>query len=355
MSSPAGPLRRRTRRTCHSDPIIDDGVRWVPPSCFGAGGTVLGVTASMGPRVAAFLDGLDAGQRRRATAAFDTPDHRQWTYLPGARPGLRLADMTVDQRAEALSLLDHACSAAGAMTTRAVIDLDLIRRRLGGERNADGDEYWVRVLGDPRGIGPWAWRVNGHHLAVHVTVVGDEMAVTPQFFGAEPAVVREGPHRGLRILPAEEELARTLLARLDPAQRAAAIVADVAPDDILTRRDPVADPAVIPAGLPWSRLTGAQRAALGRLIRVYFDRAPAEVADAAWDAAVDAGLEGVEFSWAGPLESGEGHYYAVRGPTFLVEYDNTQDDANHIHSVWRDLQRDWGYDLLGEHYAHSHH
>jgi len=145
-----------------------------------------------------------------------------------------------------------------------------------------------------------------------------------------------------------------LLARLDRSQRAAAIVADVAPDDILTRHDPIADPAVIPAGVPWSRLAGSQHAALGRLIRLYFDRASAEVADAAWTAAVDAGLEAVEFSWAGPLELGEGHYYAVRGPTFLVEYDNTQDDANHIHSVWRDLRRDWGRDLLGEHYAHAH-
>jgi Protein of unknown function (DUF3500) len=319
-----------------------------------ARGYFLGVPANMGPQVVAFLDGLDAEQQRRATAAFDTPDHRHWTYLPGDRPGLRLADMTTDQREEVLSLLDHACSAAGAMTTRAVIDLDLIRRRLDGEPDADDDEYWVRVLGDPRGGDPWAWRLNGHHLAIHLTVVGDDVAATPQFFGAEPAVVPAGPHRGLRILPAEEELARTLMARLDESQRAAAIFAEVAPDDILTRRDPIADPAVIPAGVPWSQLTGPQHAALERLIRVYFDRASTEVADGAWAAAVDAGLDAIEFSWAGPVEPGEGHYYAVRGPTFLVEYDNTQDDANHIHSVWRDLRRDWGSDLLGEHYAEAH-
>jgi hypothetical protein len=308
----------------------------------------------MGRRVAAFLDGLDGHQRRRATAAFDTPDHRHWTYLPGSRPGLRLADMTADQREEALALLDDACSGAGAMTARAIIDLDLIRRRLGGERDADDDQYWVRVLGDPRGDGPWAWRLNGHHLAIHMTVVVDEVAATPQFFGAEPAVVSDGPHRGLRVLPAEEELARALLARLDPSQRALAIAADIAPDDILTRHDPVADPTVIPAGVPWSRLTAAQQAALGRLVRLYFDRAAAAVADAAWSDAVDAGLDAVQFTWAGAVERGQGHYYAVRGPTFLIEYDNTQDDANHIHSVWRDLRRDWAGDLLGEHYVDAH-
>jgi hypothetical protein len=267
---------------------------------------------------------------------------------------VRLADLGSGQRQEVWSLLDHACSAAGAMTARAIMDLDRVRRRLGGEGDADDDEYWVRVLGDPRGVGPWAWRLNGHHLAVHVTVVGEKVAFTPQFFGAEPAVVPAGPQRGLRVLPAEEELARTLLARLDSAQRAAAIVAEVAPDDILTRRDPIADPAVIPAGVAWARLDGAQQAALGRLIRLYFDRAPVPVADAAWAAVVDAGVDGVEFSWAGPVERGEGHYYAVRGRTFLIEYDNTQDDANHIHSVWRDLQRDWGDDLLAEHYADAH-
>ena len=308
----------------------------------------------MGAHVGEFLDGLDVEQRRRATAEFDAPDHRTWTYLPGGRPGLRLADMTAAQREEVLSLLDLACSAAGALTARAVIDLDLIRRRLDGEPDANDDAYWVRVLGDPRGDGPWAWRVNGHHLAIHVTVVGDRIAATPQFFGAEPAVVPAGPHRGLRILPAEEELARSLLARLDPSERTAAIVADVAPDDILTRRDPIADAAVVPVGVPWSRLTSAQQAVLERLIRVYFDRAPVEVADAAWAAAVGAGLDRIAFSWAGPLERGQGHYYTVRGPTFLVEYDNTQDGANHIHSVWRDLRRDWGGDLLGEHYAHAH-
>ena len=317
-------------------------------------GTVVAMTQAMTARVRGFLDALDDLQRGRATGEFGTPDHRQWTYLPGERPGLGLAEMTAEQRESVLSILDLACGAAGAMTARAVIDLDLIRRRLDGEPRADDDRYWVRVLGDPRAAGPWAWRLNGHHLAIHVTVVGDEVAATPQFFGAEPAVVPAGPHRGLRTLPAEEELARTLLARLDQSQRAAAIVAEVAPDDILTRRDPIADPAIIPAGLPWSRLTGAQQAALGRLMRVYFDRAPAEVADAAWAAAVDAGLDAVEFSWAGQLEPGEGHYYAVRGPTFLVEYDNTQDDANHIHSVWRDLRRDWGRDLLGDHYVHAH-
>jgi Protein of unknown function (DUF3500) len=312
------------------------------------------MTHAMAARVAAFLGALDDGQRAQATTRFDASDHRQWTYLPGDRPGLKLADMTLEQRHVVLALLDVACGVAGAMTARAVIDLDLIRRRLDGEPAADDDRYWVRVLGDPRGGGPWAWRLNGHHLAIHVTVVGDEFTATPQFFGAEPATVPDGPHRGLRTLPGEEELARAVLARLDPPQRALAIVSEVAPNDIITRHDPIADPNAVPAGVAWSRLTGSQQAVLARLIRLYYDRAAMAVADAAWDAAVDAGLDAITFAWSGSQERGKGHYYAVRGPTFLLEYDNTQDDANHIHSVWRDLRRDWGGDLLAAHYTTAH-
>ena len=318
-------------------------------------GTVAPVTASMGARIAAFLDDLDAAQREQATVDFDIPDRKVWTYLPGDRPGLKLADLTVEQRDVALSLLELACSADGAMTARGIIDLDLIRRRLGGDPGASDDRYWFRVLGSPRGGGPWAWSVGGHHLAIHITAVGDEIAATPQFFGAEPAVVPDGPHRGLRTLPSEEELARAVLARLDASQRAAAVTSEVAPHDILTRHDPVADPTVVPQGVSYGQLDARQRDVLGRLIRLYFDRAPAAVADAAWGDAVDAGLDDVTFAWAGPLERGQGHYYAVRGPTFLLEYDNTQDDANHIHSVWRDLRRDWGDDLLAAHYAAEPH
>ncbi len=268
-----------------------------------------------------------------------------------------LAEMTADERDAALALLDVACSASGAMTSRAVIDLDRIRRGLsaGAEEPPTDDQYWIRVLGDPRGNGPWAWRINGHHLAVHITVVGAQIAATPQFFGAEPAVVPHGPHRGLRTLPNEEELARTVLARLDPAQRSRAITSVIAPDDIATRDDPVANPDVVPIGISYGALTAAQQDILGRLIRLYFDRAAPAIAAEAWHAAIDAGMNRVTFAWAGPVDRGHGHYYAVRGPTFLLEYDNTQDDANHIHSVWRDLRRDWGQDLLVAHYAAAHH
>jgi hypothetical protein len=263
--------------------------------------------------------------------------------------------MTPAQRDLALALLDTGCSAGGRRTARAVIELDMIRRELGGGTPEPGDDrFWFRVFGSPED-GAWAWRVNGHHLAVQVAVVGGDVAVTPSFFGSEPARVTSGPHAGLRVLTTEEDLARELLTGLDEDQRRAAVTSDTAPPDILTRHDPVADPAVIGRGIGHGDLGPDQQATLQRLVRHYFERTPQAPAQAAWADAVDAGLDEVRFAWAGGAHPGEGHYYSVLGPTFLLEYDNTQDDANHIHSVWRDLRNDWGDDLLARHYATSPH
>jgi hypothetical protein len=308
-----------------------------------------------------FLASLRPEQRAVATARFDVADHKAWTYLPGPRPGLSLAEMTSEQQAYALDLLDIGCSPMGVQTARAIMQLDGILRAIEQQGDKPGwerrhpEHYWIRVLGDPGGAEPWAWRINGHHLAVHLTIVEDSIAVTPQFFGANPARVPSGPHQGLRTLPGEEDLARNLLAALNTAQRKAAMTQAVAPDDILTRRDPVADPTVIPRGLAYGDMHDMQRDLLRRLIRLYFDHTTPDAANAAWKRAEDAGLETVAFTWAGSDRPGDPHYYAVLGPTFLLEYDNVQDGANHIHTVWRELGGDWGEDLLAAHYAAHRH
>ena len=313
------------------------------------------LTRRMADAASALLASLDPEQARAGTADLGDPGFREWSYLPGPRTGLALAELTGDQREAALTLLDTGCSAAGARTARAVIELDLIRRQLaGGDPQPGDDRFWFRVFGDPA-TGAWAWRVNGHHLAVHVTVAGAELTVTPSFFGSEPARVPAGPHAGLRVLTSEEDLARDLLASLDADQRERAVASPTAPPDILTRMDPVADPARIHAGIGHGDLTADQQDRLQRLVRHYFDRTPEAAAAWAWEAADGAGLDEISFAWAGGTSPGQGHYYSVLGPTFLLEYDNTQDDANHIHSVWRDLTDDWGGDLLARHYAAGHH
>ncbi len=310
----------------------------------------------------AFVATLDPEGRRVASAPFDTGDRREWTYLPGPRAGVAVEDLDDAGRDALDALLDATLSAAGAARTRAVMQLDDALRDLergrgkgGWERRSSG-RYWVRVLGDPSGPPdqPWAWHLGGHHVGIHATVVGAVVALTPCFLGANPAVVPSGPHAGLQVLREEEALARDLLGALGPDQRTRAVVSATAPDDIATRHDPVADPGLVPSGLRHDDLDPGQRDRLDALVRCYLDRAPAEVADQAWHVATEAGLAAVTFAWAGPTEPGAPHYYAVKGPTFLLEYDNTQDGANHAHTVWRDLRRDWGEDLLAQHHAADH-
>ena len=303
----------------------------------------------------AFLATLDDAQRAMVSATLGAPDFQEWSYLPGPRPGLPLAELDPRQHAAALELLDAGCSASGAATARGVIELDLIRRQLAGATPDPGDDrFWFRIFDSPSQDGAWAWRVNGHHLAVHLTVAAGSVTVTPSFFGAEPATVPRGPHQGLRVLRQEEDLARELVASLDGSRRQEAITSDTAPDDILTRHDPVADASRIDRGLAHAAMTGQQQALVERLVRLYFDRAPEPAAAAAWSCAEEAGLGQIRFGWAGGTHPGQGHYYSLLGPTFLIEYDNTRDGANHIHSVWRDLRDDWGEDLLARHYAAAH-
>ena len=225
----------------------------------------------------------------------------------------------------------------------------------GGWTRRDPELYWFAVFGEPDAHAPWSWRVGGHHVAIHVTLAdGQVMGSAPSFLGANPAVVPTGPQAGYRVLTGEETLARTLLAGLTPDERRVAIVDDRAPADILTENAARADARSIPVGIPYRDLTATARADLERLIRYYVDRVRPDVATAEWKRIVDAGLDEVSFAWAGPEEPGRGHYYALRGPGLLIEYDNTQNGANHIHAVWRDLDNDWGEDLLAQHLLAQH-
>jgi hypothetical protein len=305
----------------------------------------------------ALLAALRPDQLASAAAPFDTPDHRSWTYLPGSRPGLSLREMDDVQRPLAMTLLGTGLSAQGMTTAGDIMALESVLAELERSVGRPGWErrhprhFWVRVLGVPGRRDPWAWRVNGHHLAVHLTVAGDHVAGTPQFFGANPAVVPSGPQQGRHTLPLEEDLARDLVGSLDAEQRAVAVVDPVAPHDIATRRDPVADPDLVPRGLAHADMDVAQRRAFERLVRYYADRVTPALAAQAWQAMRGPDLPATTFAWAGGLQRGDAHYYAVRGATFLLEYDNVQDGANHIHTVWRDLRSDWGADLLAAHHA----
>jgi hypothetical protein len=318
------------------------------------------VVAQTRDAVLDLLASLSPEQLGKIKAPFDTPDHKDWTYLPGDRPGLPLSELTPAQQLLAKRLVEVACSERGATDSWSVLDAEVILRGIpalpeSGEWQGSvlGGRYFLRVLGDPSGTGPWAWRLNGHHLALHVTFVDGAVAFTPQFIGSNPAEVRTGPETGRRFLAAEQDLGFQLLHALEPGQLATALVSDEAPDDILTRHDPVADASLLHRGLAYGDMNEDQRQLLSLLIGQYVGRAAGPIGLQTWQDITEHGVERLTFAWAGETEPGIGHrhYYSIAGPSFLAEYDNTQDNANHIHSVWRDLRNDWGTDLLAAHYA----
>jgi hypothetical protein len=255
--------------------------------------------------------------------------------------------MPESAREAAVHLLRSALSEEGLDSARTVMALEAVLRRLEHRAGIAGHQrrhplhYWFAVFGEPDHGRPWGWRVGGHHVNVHVTVVGGAQVVLPLFLGANPVT---GPD-GSRSLAAEEDLGRDLLESLDDDQRRRTVLSDEAPSDILTGNATRAELAAVPVGLAFGDLSPAQQVRLAALLDRYAGRS---------DPAADVHPEEATFAWLGSTQPGEPHYYAVRAGTVLVELDNTQDGANHVHTVLRDVARDWGEDLLAAHYRHDH-
>jgi hypothetical protein len=318
-----------------------------------------------------FLTGLTADQRQQATFAFDAEERQRWHFIPTEtfpRKGLTIKEMSETQRKLAHDLLKAGLSQRGYLTATSIIDLETVLGALeAAQRTAaaqsprntplvrDPERYFFSIFGTPSAKDTWGWRVEGHHVSLHFTVVnGTLVAGSPAFFGSNPAEVREGPKKGLRILGAEEDTARALLESLDAAQRTKAIFDPKAPNDMITMANVNITP-LSPSGLAAESMTPAQRDLLMKLVDVYTGYMAADIAADRQARLRKAGVEKIAFAWAGETERGKKHYYRVQGPTFLIEYDNTQNDGNHIHSVWRDFDRDFGRDLLREHLKSSPH
>jgi hypothetical protein len=311
-----------------------------------------------------FLASLNPAQREAATLPFGDDRRYVWDYRPPEstpRNGLRLINMNAEQQRKALVLLDIGLSTRGASQVRQIIDLEL--PLLENEKREGRvtpfvrhpEHYAVCVFGDPSGRLPWAWHVGGHHIGLHFTIVdGDRIASVPLFFGANPAEVRHGPTAGQRPLHEVEDLARALVRGLPADQKHIAIVSPTAFPDILTDCFRVANAYAPPSGLPFARMTGETREQLVKLVRHYVERTNEELSGQYWRRIQADGFEALTFAWAGGEEPGQGHYYAIKAPSFLIEYDNTQNEANHIHSVLRDITGDWGEDVIAAHYAASH-
>jgi hypothetical protein len=304
----------------------------------------------------AFLASLSAEQREKAVFEFADAERLNWHFIPRERLGLPLKEMSEPQRELARALLRAGVGQRGYVKANTIIELELVLRELGGNPTTrDPELYFFSIFGTPSATGPWGWRTEGHHLSVNFTVAGGTaVATAPAFFGANPAEVRTGSRQGLRALAAEEDLARELVTSLDAGQRATAIIATEAPRDIVTANAVEVDP-LSPAGIAVTALQPAQRSLLLRVVDEYLARMSDELAAARRATLEQTDFGRVTFAWAGSIERGQPHYYRIQGPTFLIEFDNTQNNANHVHSVWRDFDGDFGRDLLREHYRNAPH
>jgi hypothetical protein len=360
---------------------------------------------------AQWLSSLDGRQRQKAHYPFESPERERWFYTPTVQAGLPLLEMRPQQQRLAHMLTASGLSHGGYATAAAIMGLEnplhleegWHDRPFAGEaqetRGRDPLMYYIAVFGTP-GDAAWSWHIGGHHISLAYTISdGRLVSPTPTFFGSHPAEVAGVGPNVLRPLGGEEDLARELLDALDDDRRLRAVVSPAAPFDIVqSNRSQVEDGAMFlglfevfsfdqgeavrergrraqarheapftreqvervryfrdrPIGLPGAAMSPAQRTALQALILQYVNRLPDDVAELEWGAIEERGIDAIHFAWAGSLERRKPHYYRLQGPRFLVEYDNVQNDTNHVHSVWRDPEGDFGRDILARHYAAAH-
>jgi hypothetical protein len=302
-----------------------------------------------------FLAALDANQRGKATFSFENDERMNWQYIPKERRGLPLLEMTPYQKHLASALLAAGLSQTGYIKAVTIMSLEdvlkLIENDSGANRNPE--KYYFSIFGAPADRGTWGYRVEGHHLSQNYTVVDGNVIDGPSFFGANPAEVRQGPRKGLRTLAAEDDLGIELIHGLDEQQQKIAIVDPTAYKDILTAASRKAALQGQPTGLTASKMNARQFDTLMALMEEYARNVPDELGRSRMAQINRAGRD-IYFAWSGGVNHGDPHYYRVQTSTFLIELDDTQDNANHIHSVWREFTGDFGGDLLQQHYQDSH-
>ena len=302
-----------------------------------------------------FLDSLTEPQKAKATFEYMDGERMYWYYPPINRHGLALRDMDQNQRGLAMALLETGLTPRSFEQAKQIIEHEDVLGPLEKEMGMvtfvrDTELYYFTVFGEPGPDGLWGWRTEGHHVSLHFSVWGDNIiSVTPFFFGANPAEVRKGPKTGLRILGDREDIAFQLMDSLDQAQLGRAVIYDEAPLDILTYNSTKVSFPFRPQGLPAADMTGSQKETLLSLIAEYVGQVRTDLAEQKLAAIKERGLDHFHLAWAGPVSKSDAHYYRIHGGDFVVEFDNRQDGANHIHSVWRDIENDFAADVLREH------
>lgn len=320
--------------------------------------------ADMTKAANAFIGSLDDSQKKTAIFSFEDDERKNWHFIPKERNGLALRKMNESQQQLALALLNAGLSDQGYRRVKDIMSLeDFLYEIESAERpDAEGKaavrerrnpgKYHVSIFGTPAMKGAWGWRFEGHHLSLNYTVRDGHLVRTaPHFFGSNPAEVRQGPRKGLRPLREEEDLGRVLVRSLNDSQWKQCLVSEKAFPDVVSGSERKVK-KLEPLGLSEEKMSESQREALKELVRAHLFRMRPEVAEDRWK---EIQAEGpMHFAWAGSREPNEGHYYRVQGKSFLLEYDNTQNKANHIHTAWREFNGDFGEDILRKHLEKDH-
>ena len=290
---------------------------------------------------------LNSEQKAKILFPFSSEERYVWDYRPVPRKGLAVREMDPYQKNLAHALIAAGLSQRGYIKATTIMSIEDVLKTIekdSGERR-NPEKYYVTFFGEPTETGTWSLRIEGHHLSLNYTIVDGRIVASPTFMGSNPHEIRIEPRSGLRVLKNEEDIGRELIQSLSADQKAVAIVTKDAYKDIITDNKKRAEMLNQPSGLAVSKLNAKQRAILDRLIAEYAGNLPEDLAAARIEEARKSTAQ-MHFAWAGVEEKGGPHYYRIQTPSFIIEYDNTQDKANHVHSVWREFNGDWGLDLI---------
>lgn len=319
--------------------------------------------ADKSDQASTFLNSLNKEQRNKAQLSFDTSSKYDWHYLPATmypRAGIALYELNSAQKKLFFTLLQSSLSETGYAKTQQIISLENILAELSGDKvRRDPEKYYAAFYGNPVKDSLWSWSFQGHHLSLNFTVLNGETSIAPRFLGANPAIVKKGPRKGERTLAKEDDLGLELINSCSVEQKQKAIFKQESFKDIVTKNSAEVEPLQA-VGIKMKELNETQQTVLFQLIDEYLATMPDELATERLEKLKKEETDEIRFAWAGATKLGEGHYYRIQGKSFLIEFDNTQFDternkANHIHSVWRDFDGDFGRDLIREHYQSSGH
>lgn len=316
------------------------------------------VLPKMEQTAVALVESLEAAQREKALYEFEAEERKNWHFVPMVRGGLPLREMNDGQKAMVMDLLKTALSEQGQEKVEGIMQLERVLQELENhpyENDRRNPQlYYLAIFGDPAGAEPWGWRYEGHHLSLNFSSADRRLAITPAFMGSNPAIVKTGNYEGTEVLKLEQDLGRDLVHMFSKEQAAKAILPDPAPKDIVTFVQQKVELKEY-AGLAVAEFNAEQKAKLETLLGVYLNNMKKDIAREQWENLNESGMDKLYFAWMGGTDPGDPHYYRIHGPTLLIEYDNVQNENNHIHTVWRDLTNDFGEDLLRAHYANHKH